>query len=470
MMLSRAGSRVVAWCALLALAGCAVTLLSGVAAGVTYTPWEPALRSIGLTLQQVRPIHDTFAFAWVFLGSVTVVYFYVLGESGAPSAAMQRRVFWQLTLWSLAGVGILATLLGGLFSGREYIGYHPAFSVLILIGWLLFAKNYFARVGFRLRGRPVYIYMWTVGICLFVVAYIEGHLYLLDFFAHRPIRDIAIQWKSNGVLVGSFNLLAYGSLMYITGRIQGDDRYSHSRTAYALFCVGLLNSFANYGHHTYHLPQSSWIHWISFSVSMLESIILVKVVLDIPGLWNTHPRSVALQTPLRFVRSAALWSALLLVLALAISVPPLNTLIHGTHVVVAHSMGSMLGIDSMILWAGLAYVMIFLTGPRERIAWGHHIPGAILLANFLLFLLWATLLARGLAAAWSRYMGPSSPDFSLWLAVSPLIVLFSGAGLAMTLFWIFAHWTTALWSAARASTAAELGPLDTRSIPQDPSR
>jgi nitric oxide reductase subunit B len=437
--------------ALLALGACSVTLISGVAAALTYTDHEPILRSIGLTLQHLRPIHETYAFAWVLLGGVTIVNFYLCRTFGPASLWMQRRVIWQNILWAVAGVGILVTLLSGWFTGREYLGYHPVFSVLILIGWLLFAWNYFEKVGISLRKRPVYVYMWSTAIALFAITYLEGHLYLFDFVSRRPVRDIAIQWKSNGVLVGSFNQLAYGSLMYLTGCIRGNDDYAYSRTAFALFCIGLLNTFTNYGHHTYHLPQSPWIHWISFVVSMLEMIILAKVFLDLLALRRTVTARQDLRVPDLFVRSATIWTFLLLLLALFIAVPPLNALIHGTHVVVAHSMGSMIGINSMILWAALAYLVHTLVGPAHSAMKGTHVLVAAILVNlfFLTFIL--SYIARGVAAASVRYVGPSALDLSLIFKAFPTVMVISGTGLAVTILWILTPWMIYLWSATRAT-------------------
>lgn len=443
-----ADRRPLAWLALLALTACAITVVSGVAAALVYTDGEPVLRAVGLTLQNIRPVHDTFAFAWVLLGGVTVVYFYLSAEHGPPTRAARQRMVWHIVLWAAAGVGILATLLAGHSSGREYMGYHPIFSLLILVGWLLFAWNYFARVGFRLASRPVYIYMWTVAVPLFVVAFLEGHLYLIDSLSWRPVRDIAIQWKSNGVLVGAFNLLAYGSLMYVAGRLSGDDRYAHSRTAHALFIVGVLNTFSNYGHHTFHLPQSAWIHWISFVVSMLEVLILAKVFLDVLGLRKMRPAAAEQRGPVWFLRSATAWTFCLLALALAISVPPLNALIHGTHVVVAHSMGSMIAIDSMILWAAFGCLLAALLGSGHAAVRGLRVHAAIPVINLFLLFFLSSLLLRGIADGWSRHLGPSAPDFSLYLEMFPAILLITGSVLAAAILWLVGHWGVALLSVA----------------------
>ncbi len=425
---------------LLALGACIVTLVSGMAASVVYSKYEHILRSLGITLQHIRPVHETFALAWAFLGGTSIVYFYLHNAHGPLDRATQRRMIVQLFLWGVAGVGVLITLLSGEFSGREYLGYQPVFSLLILGGWLVFAWNFFRLAGTRLKGRPVYLYMWTVAIPLFMITYLEGHLYLLDQVSGKPIRDIAIQWKSNGVLVGSFNLLIYGSLMYVSGLIRDDDSYAHSRTAFALFCIGVLNTFTNYGHHTYHLPQTPWIHWISFSVSMLEVIILAKVFIDLLGLRRAQIQTDDLRVTDSFMRSATCWTGLMLILALLISIPPFNAMIHGTHVVVSHSMGTMVGIDTMILLAALSFVIRAWAGVEHAVVIGARVRTMIPLVNLLLFVFWLAFLLRGLAAGWSRYTGPSSPDFSTLIALFPPVVLVSGFGLALALLWILLQW------------------------------
>ncbi len=450
----RAESAPLAWLVILALAACAGALVSGMVTALTYTEYEPFVRALGLTLQHLRPIHESFALAWLFLGGVAVVYLYLFMTFGSPSRAMRRRMAWQVMLWAVAGIGILVTLLGGEFTGREYLGYHPGFSLLILAGWLLFAWNFFASIRRSDGERPVYIYMWSVAVPLFLIAYAEGHLYLLDLVRLPPVRDIAIQWKANGVFVGTFNLLVYGSLMYVVGRMRDDDRYAHSRTAFALFCVALLNTFTNYGHHTFHLPQSPWIHWISFVVSMLEIIILAKVLLDVVALQRHAPARGTASVPERFVRASTVWTFFMLFLALLISVPPLNALIHGTHVIVAHSMGSMIGIDSMILWAALSYVLCHLVGGAHPAVSCARARVAIPFVSLFLLGFLSSYLAHGVARGWARYAGPSAPDFSALTSAFPSVMLVSGFGLAATVLWILGQWTIALIPVAVTGTFA----------------
>ncbi len=438
---STADSRLLAGMALLALGACVLAMVSGVAAAVTYTSWEPVLASLGLTLQHLRPVHESGALAWIFLGGVASVHLYLLRAFG-PASAARRRVFAaEIVLWTVAGTGITVSLLAGNFSGKEYFGYHPIFSLPILAGWLLLTWSFFSLVGFRLRGRPVYIYMWAVALPLFLISYLEGHLYLLEQLSRQPVWDISIQWKAWGTLGGSFNLLAYGALMYTAGLVRGDDSYAYSRTAFGLLYLSILNIFTNYGHHTYHLPQSSWIHWFSFLVTMLEFILLAKAFLDILKLLKSAAGG---RMADRFFRSATLWIFVMLVLAIAISIPPLNALIHGTHVVVAHSMGSMIGIDSMILWGALAYLVLFVAGTGEGALGGRRVYRAIPLLSVFLAVFVSSFLARGAAVGWQRYAGPSAPDLSRLHAAFPAVMTASGIGLAVTALWILAHWTWTL--------------------------
>lgn len=442
--------RPIALLATLALLACTLALVSGVCAGLAYTDAESALRAGGLTLRSVRPIHETFAFAWAFLGGTTVVHAWMIATGGPLDRAERTRFFVQVAAWAGAGVGIVITLLAGHYSGREYAGYDPLFAAMILVGWALFAWNYFGRAGFTLVDKPVYQYMWTTGIGLFAFTLLEAHAYLLDELSRKPVRDLAIQWKANGVMVGSFNQLLYGSLMWISCQMRGDESYARSKTAFALFTVGVLNTFTNYGHHTYHLPQTAWIHRISFSVSMLEVVILAKVVIDLWRLRRNAVKTAENVAPARFAASFTLWSFLMLTLAIAMSIPALNSLIHGTHVVVAHAMGSMIGIDSTITWMALAWILVQLVGPSHRSIAAGSIRFAATAIDVLLALWLVVFLARGVFAGVVRYVGSeSSPDESWIVKAFPFAMAGLGSALAIVALWFVVRWLFVFVSIAR---------------------
>ena len=334
-----------------------ITLLGGILSALYSVPaLAPSFQSIGLDLRQLRPIHTAFAAAWIFLGGVAVVHRWLQDHGGVATAGDRWRLRIQVGSWAIAGLGILVTLAMGIGSGREYVGFHPVFSVFILLGWTCFVWNFFRVAGPDFFERPLYLTMWGVGMLFFVVTFVEQHLYLLPSFFGNPVQDLQVQWKATGTLVGSFNLFVYGSIIYIGERISRDARYGHSRLAYALFAVSLLNSFTNFAHHSYHLPQDHIVKWISFVVSMLEITILCRAVYELWRLVNTTDEQAFCAARGSFAASKY-WTVFILLSSVLISIPPLNALIHGTYVVTGHAMGATIGIDTMILLGAVIWIL-----------------------------------------------------------------------------------------------------------------
>jgi nitric oxide reductase subunit B len=335
----------------------AVTLVAGLLGALYSVPTlAPAMQSLGLDLRQLRPIHTTFAGAWIFLGGAMAVHRFLQDKGGPATRGDSWRLRIQVLCWAIAGLGILVTLLFRITSGREYVGFHPSFAVLIVTGWLCYVWNFYRVVWQSFWKQPIYVTMWGVALLFFLYTFIEQHAYLIPSIFSDPVHDLRVQWKATGTLVGSFNLFVYGTLIYVGELISGDPRYGHSKTAYALFGVGLLNSFTNFGHHTYHLPQSALVNWISFVVSMTEIIILARAVRELWCLVRSredHPFPAACTT----FAAAKWWTVAILFTSLLISVPPLNAVIHGTYVVTGHAMGATIGIDTMILLGALFFIL-----------------------------------------------------------------------------------------------------------------
>lgn len=335
----------------------AIALAGGMLGALYSVPsLAPTFQSLGMDLRQLRPIHTTFASAWIFLGGVAVVHRWLQDYGGTPTLGDRWRMRIQIVSWAVAGVGILVTLAVGIGSGREYVGFHPIFSALILLGWLCYAWNFFRIAGPRFFERPLYLTMWGVGMLFFIVTFVEQHLYLLPEIFRDPLQDLQVQWKATGTLVGAFNLFVYGSIIYIGERISGDASYGHSKVAYALFGVGLLNSFTNFAHHTYHLPQDELVKWISFVVSMTEITILCRASYDLLKLFRTTDQAEFCAARGSFAASKY-WSVFILFSAILISIPPLNAIIHGTYAVTGHAMGATIGIDTMVLIGAIIWIL-----------------------------------------------------------------------------------------------------------------
>ena len=417
-----------------AIVALSIALIAGLLSAAYYIPYlAPYMQKVGINFAALRPIHTTFASAFIFMAGIAVIHRY-LEDVAEPMRSPERfRLRLQVILWAFAACAILSSLLLGVFSGREYLGFHPFISLPIILGWLLCCWNFFSHVRKGIFCRPIHVSMWSIGLIFFVYTFAEQHAWLMPGVFSDPVVDLRIQWKATGTLVGSMNLLVYGTLYYLATKISGDDNYAHSRLAYALFAVGLLNSFTNFAHHTYHIPQSHTVKWISFVISMTEVILLARVVWDITAMVKERKQSVPCSVQL-FVRSTKWWTAYILASSLLISIPPLNALFHGTPVVMGHAMGAMIGIDAMVLFAAISWILVENRSEEDQeedcrvqsvrfrfIAVGFNISVAMMIA-------WLTV--SGAIMAVYRYEGLASPD---WLAVSSPFILF-GTGLLSVAF------------------------------------
>ena len=428
-----------------ALSCIVLSLLFGALGALYYVPAISArMVRAGVSLVQLRPLHTTFASAWLFLGAATCAYKYLFDTFGEPKAADMRRFRTHMVCWGIAGIGAVVTLAMGVTSGREYLGFHPILSLFVAGGWILFAWTFFSKVIRGFWSRPVYVYMWSVGTLYFLYTFAEGHAYLLPFVREHPVADLQIQWKSCGTLVASFNQMVYGSLTWLGVKKSGDERIGQSRVAFGLFGVGLLNSFTNYAHHTYHLPQSHFVKWTAFWVSMLEIILLVMLFREITAAMAAQSR----QKPYRssfslsehLVGLSKRWNMFLLTLAIAISVPSWNALIHGTHVVMAHAMGSELAIDTYILLGVFAYVLATIFPKRETgeaLFAGPELRRTVGFMNGFLVALFTLLMVSGVTTGIHRYFARPNPE---WLDLVPYGFVVFGFGLAYFLLKLLAAW------------------------------
>jgi nitric oxide reductase subunit B len=414
-------------------------LVVGLLVGLHYTPLAASLNASGLRLSALRPMHTSASAGWIFFGGMAMVYRWMFehlatraaaGEAGVSQLvfAIARRAVIQRWLWAITGLAAATSLLAGYTTGREYVEYPPILGVPIVAGWLLYGVNFAVVTRFRLREMPVYAWMWATSLFLFLWTFAEANAYLLEALASRPVRDLAIQWKSAGSLIGSFNMLVYGSIAWLGTRLSGDESYARSNTAFLLFLVGTLNSFTNYGHHTYHLPQSELVKWIAFIISMTEALILARVVYDCSGLgrkWagrGRYPLASALLV------ATTVWTGMQIAVAIVYSVPFLNAYVHGTLAVVAHSMGTLIGIDTMALLAAGAWLAREPAGETA----GSTRSGlvAVVAFNAGLTVLWVVLLAVGVPAG-IRLVNtgvlPWIGAFPAWLGPAML-----GAGAVMT--------------------------------------
>jgi nitric oxide reductase subunit B len=185
-------------------------------------------------------------------------------------------------------------------------------------------------------------------------------LWLLPYFRNNLARDLTVQWKAYGALTGSWNMLVYGTAIFIMTRIKGNETIAHSRGAFLMYFLGFANLLFGWAHHIYIVPSAPWIRMLSYIISMTELLIFAKIIIDWKGSLEEARKDFHIIS-YKFIVASDVWIFLNLAVALAISVPAVNIYTHGTHVTVAHSMGSTIGINTMILLASAFYLIADVT-------------------------------------------------------------------------------------------------------------
>ena len=301
-----------------------------------------------------RPLHVSLVVAWIFLTAIGGVYHY-LPKYGGVRLYSDRLPKWHLRIFLATGVAVLGSYVVGKFGGREYWEFPPVLAIPILFSWILLGFNYVKTV-FKIKNWPVYYWMWGTGILFFFITFLEANAWLIPYVRGNLVRELTLQWKSYGALVGSWNMLVYGTSIFLMERISGSKEVSHSRLCFLMYFLGFTNLLFGWAHHTYIIPAAPWVKIVAYSISMTELIILARMIWSWKSTMATS-KKLAHRLPYLFLMACEGWIFINLTLALLISVPAINIYTHGTHITVAHAMGSTIGINSMILLASVFFVL-----------------------------------------------------------------------------------------------------------------
>lgn len=378
-----------------------------------------------LPFHKIRPMHVSLSVSWIFLAAIGGIYYY-LPNFCQLSLYSMRLVRWHFWLFLITGLAILTSYIMGKFGGREYWEFPPVLSVPIFVSWILFGVNYFKTVLQERRAWPIYYWMWGTGIVFFFLTFTEAHLWLIPYFRENMVREITVQWKAYGSLVGSWNMMVYGTAIFVMGRISGGEKMAFSKLAFALYFLGLFNLMFGWAHHAYPIPTAPWIRHFAYFVSMTELLILGKIIWDWRSSLSTYQKYQH-RNAYRFLFAADIWVFLNLILGLIISVPAANLITHGTHVTVAHAMGTTIGINTMIL-LGSVFYMIEEAFDRNLQS-SHTVPvrAGFWLANICLLLFLAALMAAGISRG--TYTGESFAD--MMEGIVPYLFVFAGSGVGL---------------------------------------
>lgn len=379
-----------------------------------------------LSFEKVRPLHVSSVVFWIIFAAIGSVLSYLQQYTGKNIfSPLLLKI--QFGLFTIAVLAILISYCFGVFGGREYWEFHPLFALPIATAWILFIINFIKSMG-SFKKLPVYVWMWLTGLFFFLFTFTESYLWLFPYFRNNVVNDMTVQWKSYGSMVGSWNMLIYGSSIFLMEKISGIKKYSQSRIAFVLYFTGLFNLMFNWGHHIYTLPTYPYVKHISYAVSMTELFILGRIIWQWKSSVSTARKNYH-YTAYRFLMAADIWIFLTLILAIAMSVPAINLYTHGTHITVAHTMGATIGINSFLLLAIAFDILKDSCVPLTKsIKW---INRGYYTANISLLIFWISLIAAGVLKAKWQMNNTKIPFSTMMLQLRPYFILFFLSGITL---------------------------------------
>ena len=347
-----------------------------------------------LSFQKTRPLHVYLVINFIFSTAAGCIYYFLPAASGKKLYSLKLGII-QFSIQVFILLIIVSFFFAGKFSGREYLEFPPWISLIILGSWVLFMINFFKTIPLTFNHVPVYIWSWSTGLIFYFITMTEAHLWLLPYFNNNIVRDLTVQWKALGSMVGSWNMLVYGTSMFVMESISGDKKINQSKTAFFFYFLGLTNLMFNWGHHTYIVPSSPIVKEVSFIISMTELLILGKIIYNfrksyIEAKLKFH------HLPFRLLSFSDGWIFLNLLLAITISIPAINLYTHGTHITVAHAMGATIGINTMLLLGSVFFILDELNESlMEKLK--KYFGFSIVLLNISLIIFWISLIGSGIA-------------------------------------------------------------------------
>jgi len=407
----------------LGLCALAYGALIGVLSSIVYI--SPDFLKDIIPFNQLRPMHTTTVVSWIVLTATGGIYYYL-------TQVEKLRLFnpllgkIHLFLFILTAIGIYYSFVSGKMGGREYFEFLPILTIPILIGWFLFAFNYFKTMLQQVSNWPVYYWMWGTGMVFMTYHLSEAHFWIFSSIRGDFIKDLSVQWKSYGSFVGSWNLLVYGTAIYLMAKIKNDDNVGRGKESFFFYFLGLTNLMFNWAHHTYIIPNQPWIRIVAYVISMTEWIIFIHMVYN----WSkslTKKEKKDNRLAYRFLMASDIWVFLNLTLALFMSIPTFNYFMHGTHITVAHSMGTTIGINTSILLASVSFIVSNLTkdgsfDQNKTVRVGYY------LFNGSLLLFWLVLIGGGIFKAIWMADTTSSSFGAMQEASRPIFIAFIIAG------------------------------------------
>src|SRR5690606_2334150 len=334
-------------------------MVFGLLSAVKYLGPDPLLEVMAFDV--TKAIHTNLLIVWVLTGFMGATY-YVVPEESRTELYSPRLAYWQLGIWTVAGVVAVVGYLFGWTEGNKLLEQPVPVKWTIVAVMLMFLYNILMTI--RKAGR------WTTtegvliaGLALAALLYLPA---LLQF--HNYTVSIFYRWWTIHLWVeGVWEMVQAGLLAYLLIRLSGADREMLEKWLYVIVGLVFIAGILGTAHHYYWVGVPQYWLPIGGVFSALEPLALFAM-----AMWAytamrrsgfAHPNKLAI----RWTIGSAVFTAFGAgVLGLAHTWPAVNKWTHGTLITPMHGHSAFFGAYVMIVLAIITYAMPHFTGRAER--------------------------------------------------------------------------------------------------------
>lgn len=378
---------------------------------------QPELLMNVLSMRVLQPLHAFLGVAFVLCGLASGVVFVLRKECGGISGD-----------W-LVGPAMLVFVVGSIIaialnraSGVEYVAWPLGMSLFLGVIFVTLAGAVLSRLSVLSSKTPEGAWLIVIGLLLVALGLGERSAEIIA--QPNMTRGLTVEWHALDTFFAGWNAALYGLGMVAIMRPGDRGRPLRGKWLFVLATFCLLSTFA---HHHYMSAQPSMLKWIALVASMLAAVSFTRHVWAILMSWGKHGVDHKSPPERAFFLAAEFWTLSAVGTGILLAVPQINIIMHGTTAIVAHSMGSMIGVNVMIVFGVLVRYADNVDG-----AWSMRLARRVRWTGITLVLVCVDLVLAGGVEGVLRVdhtFQEFDPTVKVWLLPLP----FLGVGLAVAL-------------------------------------
>ena len=287
-----------------------------------------------------KEIHTNLLIVWVLTGFMGATYWLVPEESRTELHS-PRLAYWQLGLWTFAGVTAVVGYVFGWTEGNKLLEQPLPVKLAIVVVMLMFLYN--------------------IGMTIWKVKRLTTILYLpaLLTFDNYTVSIYYRWWTVHLWVEGVWEMVQGGLLAYLLIRLSGADREVMEKWLYVIVGLTFIAGILGTAHHYFWIGVPSYWLMIGGFFSALEPLAFLGMALYVVAMVK--------RLALHWTLGSAIFSALGAgILGLAHTWPSVNKWTHGTMITAMHAHMAFFGAYVMIVLAMITYASPGLFGHDQE--------------------------------------------------------------------------------------------------------